>query len=114
MSTNVIDGNAIARQVRDELVPRIEALRQRGIQPGLAVVLVGEHPASVTYVRGKMKDSAELGITSETFRLPAEASQQEIIDRTANQRRSHMEWIPCTNAAAAARRYGNRPRDRRP
>ena len=57
MPADIIDGNAIARQVRDELVPRIEALRQRGIQPGLAVVLVGEHPASVTYVRGKMKDS---------------------------------------------------------
>ncbi len=80
MPADIIDGNAIARQVRDELVPRIEALRHRGIQPGLAVVLVGEHPASVTYVRGKMKDSAELGITSETFRLPAEASQQEIIE----------------------------------
>ena len=80
MPADIIDGNAIARQVRAELVPRIQALRQRGIQPGLAVVLVGEHPASVTYVRGKMKDSAELGIRSETFRLPADASQQEIID----------------------------------
>jgi methylenetetrahydrofolate dehydrogenase (NADP+)/methenyltetrahydrofolate cyclohydrolase len=80
VSADIIDGNAIARQVRDELVQRIEALRQRGIQPGLAVVLVGEHPASLTYVRGKMKDSAALGITSETFRLPAEASQQEIIE----------------------------------
>lgn len=80
MPADIIDGNAIARQVRAELVPRIEALRQRGSQPGLAVVLVGEHPASVTYVRGKMKDSAELGITSETFRLPADASQREIIE----------------------------------
>jgi len=80
MPADIIDGNAIARQVRAELVPRIEALRQRGIQPGLAVVLVGEHPASVTYVRGKMKDSAELGIANETFRLPADASQQEIIE----------------------------------
>ena len=80
MPADIIDGNAIARQVRAELVPRIEALRQRGIHPGLAVVLVGEHPASVTYVRGKMKDSAELGIANETFRLPADASQQEIIE----------------------------------
>jgi len=91
MPADIIDGNAIARQVRAELVPRIEALRQRGIQPGLAVVLVGEHSASVTYVRGKMKDSAELGIASETFRLPADASQREIIE-TVEQINADTTW----------------------
>jgi methylenetetrahydrofolate dehydrogenase (NADP+)/methenyltetrahydrofolate cyclohydrolase len=80
MPAEIIDGDAIARQVRAELVPRIEALRKRGVRPGLAVVLVGEHPASVTYVRGKMRDSREVGIASETFRLPAAVAQQEIID----------------------------------
>ncbi len=80
MPAALIDGNAIAREVRAELIPRIQALRQRGVEPGLAVVLVGEHPASVTYVRGKMKDSQELGINCQTFRLPESASQQEIID----------------------------------
>jgi len=80
MPAAIIDGNAVARQVRAELVPRIRSLQQRGVEPGLAVVLVGEHPASVTYVRGKMRDSEELGIKSETFRLPATATQQEIID----------------------------------
>jgi methylenetetrahydrofolate dehydrogenase (NADP+)/methenyltetrahydrofolate cyclohydrolase len=79
MSAEIIDGNAIARDVRAELVPRIERLRKGGIEPGLAVVLVGENPASVTYVRGKMKDSAELGIRSETFRIPATATQDEVI-----------------------------------
>ena len=80
MTAEIIDGDAIARQVRAELLPRIEALRQRGVQPGLAVVLVGEHPASVTYVRLKAKDCAELGIASETFRLPASVAQDELIN----------------------------------
>lgn len=80
MTAQIIDGDAIARQVRAELLPRVEALRQRGVQPGLAVVLVGENPASVTYVRNKTRDCAEVGIASETYRLPQSASQQEIID----------------------------------
>jgi methylenetetrahydrofolate dehydrogenase (NADP+)/methenyltetrahydrofolate cyclohydrolase len=79
MTAEIIDGEAIARQVRDELRPRIEALRSRGVTPALAVVLVGEHPASATYVRGKVRDSAELGIAGEVVRLPASASQEEII-----------------------------------
>ena len=80
MTAEIIDGEAIARQVRQELRPRIEALRARGVTSGLAVVLVGENPASVTYVRAKQRDCAELGIEGETFRLPADASQPEIID----------------------------------
>lgn len=80
MPAQIIDGDAIARQVRAELVPRIEALRARSVRPGLAVVLVGENPASVTYVRHKMRDCAELGIARETFRLPESATQDEIVE----------------------------------
>jgi len=80
MTAQIIDGSAIASDVRRELVPRIEALSARGVRPGLAAVLVGESPASVTYVRGKMKDSAEISIAGETFRLPETASQDDIID----------------------------------
>lgn len=80
MTAENIDGNAIAQEIRDELRPRVEALRARGVAPGLAVVLVGEDPASVSYVRGKTRDCAEVGIDSETYRLPAEASQAEIIE----------------------------------
>ncbi len=80
MTAEIIDGKAIAQEYRDKLRPRIEALRARAVVPGLAIVLVGENPASVTYVRNKVRDCAELGIANETFRLPAEASQQEIID----------------------------------
>jgi methylenetetrahydrofolate dehydrogenase (NADP+)/methenyltetrahydrofolate cyclohydrolase len=80
MAAEIIDGEAIAAQVREELRGRVEALRERGVTPGLAVVLVGENPASASYVRGKTRDCAEIAIASEVFRLPAGASQQEIID----------------------------------
>ncbi len=80
MTAEIIDGKAIAAQVRAELIPRVEALRARGVRPGLAFVLVGENPASMSYVRAKGRDCAEVGIASETFRLPAVAPQEEIAD----------------------------------
>ena len=80
MTAEIIDGNAIAEEILTELRPRVEALRARGVAPGLAIVLVGEDPASATYVRLKTRDCAEVGIETETFRLPAETSQQQIID----------------------------------
>ena len=80
MTAEIIDGTAIAGRVLAELRPRVEALRARGVAPGLAIVLVGEDPASATYVRLKTRDCADLGIEAETFRLPAETSQQEIVD----------------------------------
>ena len=80
MTAEIIDGKAIAEQVLAELAPRVEALKARGIAPGIAFVLVGEDPGSVSYVRGKAKDCAEVGIASETYRLPAEAPQDEIVD----------------------------------
>ncbi len=79
MTAQIIDGNAIAEQVRAELRPRIEALNGKGVVPGLAVVLVGENPASVTYVKGKTRDAADLGMRGEVFRLAAETSQDKII-----------------------------------
>ena len=80
MTAEIIDGKAIAAQVRAELIPRVEALQARGVQPGLAFVLVGENPAAMSYVRAKGRDCAEVGIASETFRLPAVAPQEEIAD----------------------------------
>ena len=80
MTAQIIDGKAIAADVLGELGSRIERLAARGVRPGLAAVLVGEMPASVTYVRGKMKDSAAIGIVGETFRLSETSTQEEIID----------------------------------
>ncbi len=80
MTAEIIDGKAIAKDVRAELIPRVEALGKRGIVPGLVIVLVGDNPASVTYVRGKAKDCAEVGIASETIRLSAETTQEQVLD----------------------------------
>lgn len=74
----IIDGTAIARDVTDELRPRIAALRARGVTPGLVAVLVGDNPASVSYVRGKARASAEIGIDGRTLRLPATISQSDL------------------------------------
>ena len=80
MTAEIIDGQAIAQEVRDELVPRVRALKARGIEPGIAFILVGEDPASLSYVRGKTRDCAEVGIASETYRLAAETPEEEVIE----------------------------------
>ena len=79
MTAQIIDGKAIAADVLAELAPRIEALRSRGVRPGIAFVLVGENPASISYVRGKVRDCEEVGIESETIRLPVSTSQEQVI-----------------------------------
>jgi methylenetetrahydrofolate dehydrogenase (NADP+)/methenyltetrahydrofolate cyclohydrolase len=76
---NIIDGRAIASGIRGELTQRVEALKSRGIQPGLAFVRVGEDPASKVYVGRKEKACAELGIFSETHVLGPNASEAELL-----------------------------------
>lgn len=70
MSAKIIDGQAIAERVKQELRERITILQQKGIVPGLAAVLIGDDPASQVYVTMKAKAFAALGLFSETFRLP--------------------------------------------
>jgi methylenetetrahydrofolate dehydrogenase (NADP+)/methenyltetrahydrofolate cyclohydrolase len=79
LTATIIDGNAIAHLVRDEVRLEVEALRDRGIEPGLAVVLVGEDPASVSYVSGKTRDAVEAGMRSDTIRRPADITQDELM-----------------------------------
>ena len=79
MTATLIDGKAIAARVRGEVKARIEAAATRGEAPGLAVVLVGDDPASHVYVRGKHKAAAEVGVTSFDHRLPAETSHQQLL-----------------------------------
>lgn len=76
---NLIDGRAIARQLQDELIKRIAALRARGVQPGLVFVRVGEDPASKVYVGRKEKTSAELGIASRTIVLAEATSEGQLL-----------------------------------
>jgi methylenetetrahydrofolate dehydrogenase (NADP+) / methenyltetrahydrofolate cyclohydrolase len=75
----LIDGKAVAGTVHGETAARIAALAARGICPGLAVVLVGEDPASRAYVRSKDKHAATLGLHSEKIELPAETSQEALL-----------------------------------
>ena len=74
-----IDGAAIAQKVHAETKARIESLAARGCRPGLAVVLVGDDPASRTYVRSKDKKAAELGLYSVKHELPADIPEAELV-----------------------------------
>jgi methylenetetrahydrofolate dehydrogenase (NADP+)/methenyltetrahydrofolate cyclohydrolase len=74
-----MDGAAVARRVRARVAAETEALRARGVTPGLAVVLVGDDPASAVYVGAKRKACAEAGIRSDTAQLPATTSQAELL-----------------------------------
>lgn len=79
MSAQMIDGTAIAAQIQEELATTVAELKEKhGIVPGLATVLVGDNPASQTYVKMKRKRSAELGIHSVGYELPATATQEEV------------------------------------
>jgi len=75
----IIDGKRIAAQVRAEVAVAVKELSGRGIVPGLSVVRVGEDPASAIYVRGKRKDSEEVGFRSDEHHLPASTSQAELM-----------------------------------
>ena len=72
MTAQLIDGNALAKQLRAEAAQRAAALTARGHQPGLAVILVGEDPASQVYVRNKIKACEDNGFLSVFDRYPAE------------------------------------------
>ncbi|MGD9893423.1 MAG: tetrahydrofolate dehydrogenase/cyclohydrolase catalytic domain-containing protein, partial [Dehalococcoidia bacterium] len=74
----IIDGAAIARDVTEDLRPRVAALHERGVTPGLVAVLVGDNPASLSYVGGKSRASAKIGIEGRTLRLPATISQEDL------------------------------------
>lgn len=73
-----MDGRKAAAEVKRDLALRVEWLRSQGIQPGLAVVLVGSDPASVLYVQNKTKSCRDLGIRTFDFHLPADTSEQEV------------------------------------
>jgi methylenetetrahydrofolate dehydrogenase (NADP+)/methenyltetrahydrofolate cyclohydrolase len=74
----ILDGKAAAAAIRAELAERVAALRERGVVPGLGTVLVGDDPGSHSYVRGKHRDCAEVGIASISRELPASASQADV------------------------------------
>ena len=76
---NVIDGTAIARRIRDEIAKDVAVLHARGLIPGLAVVLVGEDPASQVYVRAKGRACEEAGMKSVIIRMPADTTEAQLL-----------------------------------
>ncbi|GIP32275.1 bifunctional methylenetetrahydrofolate dehydrogenase/methenyltetrahydrofolate cyclohydrolase FolD [Paenibacillus sp. J2TS4] len=80
MTAERINGKQIVAEIREQITKQVQDLVRNGIQPGLAVVLVGDDPASAVYVRNKEKSCAEVGIHSEVYRLPASTSQGELME----------------------------------
>jgi methylenetetrahydrofolate dehydrogenase (NADP+)/methenyltetrahydrofolate cyclohydrolase len=78
MTAQVLDGKALAATIKGELRGRVSALAERGIVPGLGTVLVGDDPGSRSYVAGKHRDCAEVGIASIQVELPASTRQEEL------------------------------------
>ncbi|MBI3222390.1 MAG: bifunctional methylenetetrahydrofolate dehydrogenase/methenyltetrahydrofolate cyclohydrolase FolD [Nitrosomonadales bacterium] len=83
MTAQIIDGKTIAQQVRAEWKLRADKLKSRGITPGLAVIIVGEDPASRVYVANKVKACAELGLHSEHIALSADTSEATLLAKIA-------------------------------
>ena len=80
MSAIILDGKAQAAIIKNDLSKRISVLKQRGINPGLGTILVGEDPGSHAYVGGKHRDCAEVGINSIRIDLPSNATQQQVTE----------------------------------
>jgi len=81
MTAQLIDGNALSKQLRTDVARRAAALRARGVTPGLAVVLVGDNPASQVYVRNKVKACEDSGLHSVLEKYPATLSEAELLAR---------------------------------
>jgi methylenetetrahydrofolate dehydrogenase (NADP+)/methenyltetrahydrofolate cyclohydrolase len=79
MTATVISGTQVAADIRAELKERVAKVQAKGVNPALAVVLVGEDPASVSYVTSKARGAEEIGMFEETIRLPADTSEEEVI-----------------------------------
>ncbi|MFW5975852.1 MAG: bifunctional methylenetetrahydrofolate dehydrogenase/methenyltetrahydrofolate cyclohydrolase FolD [Alkalispirochaetaceae bacterium] len=79
MTAEILDGKALAKEMREEIRVETEALAKSGTRPGLAVLLVGEDPASVSYVRGKERALQEAGMHERDHRLPADVSEERLL-----------------------------------
>lgn len=93
MAATVIDGKALAAKCKAQIAKEVQAMSKR---PGLAVIIVGDNPASRTYVNSKKKDCAECGIYSEEYALPADATQTQLLDIIDElNRREDIDGILC-------------------
>ena len=84
MTAEIIDGKAVAEKVREDWRKRADALKEQGILPGLAVIIVGDNPASRVYVKNKVKACHDLGLHSELIELPEDTSEDMLLERLDN------------------------------
>ncbi len=83
MAARILDGKALAASIRADLKQKVAALVQRGVRPGLAVILAGDDAASRVYVRNKVLASEQTGVRSELCEFPASVAESELLDRVA-------------------------------
>lgn len=83
MTAQILDGKALAAEIRAEVKAQVDDLQQKGVHTALAVVLVGDDPASQVYVRNKIKACGEAGIKSLEFRMPSETTQEALLAKIA-------------------------------
>ncbi|MBP7567291.1 MAG: bifunctional methylenetetrahydrofolate dehydrogenase/methenyltetrahydrofolate cyclohydrolase FolD [Burkholderiaceae bacterium] len=83
MTAQLIDGNALAKTIRADVAHRTDALKARGVLPSLAIVLVGDDPASQVYVKHKVNDSSETGLKATLERYPASMQEAQLLSRIA-------------------------------
>lgn len=81
MSSAIINGKEIGQEIRKSVEVRVNALKEQGITPGLAVILVGENPASKTYVANKQKSCEAIGMYSELIKMPEDTTQDALLDQ---------------------------------
>ena len=84
MTARIIDGKAISQELRAAWKVRVNEIKARGVTPGLAVIIVGEDPASKVYVGNKVKACAEAGVYSEHIALPADTPESVLLARIAD------------------------------
>ena len=88
MTATLVDGVAVSKAIRAQWKQRADALTKQGVTPGLAVILVGENPASQVYVRHKVKACGEMGLHSELHHFPVDVSEQTVLEKIAELNRS--------------------------
>ena len=98
MTAQLIDGNALSRQLRTQVAERVSALKAQGLTPGLAVILVGENPASQVYVRNKVKACEDTGMHSVLETYGADMTEAELLARV-DAVRPHIANAPMINAS---------------
>ena len=83
MTAKILDGKAVSARIKEELRQKVQKIKEEGVTLKLAVVIVGEDPASQVYVRNKEKACAEIGVESEKYALPAETTEAELLELVA-------------------------------